>query len=371
MTTDSNTQSQFPPSLELVTKPNAHKAMERVNAWYEGEMIDRPPVRFSRHNYQYEQSGIYDPSRWPTMKDFWFDEEYQVERYIKSIENKNFLGEGFPVFWPNLGPNVFAGFYGCELKFGEVTSWAEHILDDLNDPVELDWENKYLKKLDSLTKLALEMNENRYLVGYSDLHPGLDWLGAIRDGQKMFMDMYDNPERMEELLAQCSDDFLKLFDHYHNMLVENGQLSVTWMEIPSLGKLHIPSCDFGAMISPKQFERFAYPYLARETTYMTHNIFHLDGKQVANHTDMILELPNVQAIQWVQGMGEDLPIMQWVPFIKRLRAGGKSVVVDLNISELEPFMQEMAPEGLLLCIATDSEDQEKEIIKKLEKWETH
>ena len=60
------------------------------------------------------------------------------------------------------------------------------------------------------------------------------------------------------------------------------------------------------------------------------------------------------------------PLCSGVPFIKRLRAGGKSVVVDLNISELEPFMQEMAPEGLLLCIATDSEDQEKEIIKKLE-----
>ena len=137
-------------------------------------MIDRPPVRFSRHNYQYEQSGIYDPSRWPTMKDFWFDEEYQVERYIKSIENK-ISWVKVPVFWPNLGPNVFAGFYGCELKFGEVTSWAEHILDDLNDPVELDWENKYLKKLDSLTKLALEMNENRLSGGYSDLHPA--WTG--------------------------------------------------------------------------------------------------------------------------------------------------------------------------------------------------
>lgn len=70
-------------------------------------------------------------------------------------------------------------------------------------------------------------------------------------------------------------------------------------------------------------------------------------------------------------MGDDLPIMQWVPYIKKLQQAGKSVVVDLNKFELDEFMQEMKPEGLLLCVATETEDEEIEIIKKLGKWKTH
>ena len=33
--------------LELETKPDFAKAMERVYAWYEQEMTDRAPIRFN------------------------------------------------------------------------------------------------------------------------------------------------------------------------------------------------------------------------------------------------------------------------------------------------------------------------------------
>ena len=100
---------------------------------------------------------------------------------------------------------------------------------------------------------------------------------------------------------------------------------------------------------------------------MTHNVFHVDGKGVANHIDRILAMPEINAIQWVQGMGDHLPIMQWVPFIKKIQAAGKSVVVDLHLDELESFISEMDPKGLLLCIAADEKFQ-PEIIKRIEKW---
>jgi len=81
---------------------------------------------------------------------------------------------------------------------------------------------------------------------------------------------------------------------------------------------------------------------------MTHNVFHLDGKGVAKNIDRLLELPEIQAIQWVQGMGTDTPIMQWIPLLKRIRAAGKSIVVDLALTELEDFIAAMPREGVLL-----------------------
>jgi hypothetical protein len=81
-----------------------------------------------------------------------------------------------------------------------------------------------------------------------------------------------------------------------------------------------------------------------------------------------LEIPEVQAIQWAQGVGDDQPIMQWLPLIRKIQDKGKSVIVDLQKDELEEFISQMRPEGLFLWIAEDNIDQQKQIIKRLEKW---
>ena len=101
---------------------------------------------------------------------------------------------------------------------------------------------------------------------------------------------------------------------------------------------------------------------------MSHNIFHVDGKGVARHLDAILSVPQVHALQWVQGAGDELPIMQWLPFLKDLQARGVPTIVDLNKNELEPFISEMRPEGLFLWIATEKEEEELEILKRLKRW---
>ena len=102
------------------------------------------------------------------------------------------------------------------------------------------------------------------------------------------------------------------------------------------------------MVSTKFFERFAKPVIARETKLFEHNIFHLDGKGVARHLDSILDIDSIGAIQWVQGAGDDKPIMQWVELIKKIQAAGKGVIVDVMPDELEQFMDAVQPKGCLL-----------------------
>ncbi len=69
----------------------------------------------------------------------------------------------------------------------------------------------------------------------------------------------------------------------------------------------------------------------------------------------------------VQGVGDDLPILQWLPVIKRIQAAGKGVVVDLQLSELEAFIAAMEPDGLYLCIPAE-ENIQPDILKRVEKW---
>jgi len=57
------------------------------------------------------------------------------------------------------------------------------------------------------------------------------------------------------------------------------------------------------MVSTDVFDEFYLPSLLRETSYMSHNVFHLDGKGMLRHIDRILDVPEVAAIQWVHGVG--------------------------------------------------------------------
>jgi hypothetical protein len=356
-------------NIELEQKPDFEKSMKRIYAWYNQELIDRPPIRFSSHNIEYSEVHILKGRSWNSLKDRWWDTEYQLELFEYQLKHSVFNAETFPVFWPNLGPEVYTAFYGVELLYKEVTSYAvSNIMEWAQlDNIALNFDNAYFRKIEEMTYAALDRCNGKYMVGYTDFHPGLDCAAAFRDAQQLCMDMLLEPDHVKRLIDISSRDFHKVFNHFDSILKKHNQLSVTWMGIPSFGKMHIPSCDLGTLISPEQFEEFVLPVLKNEVKQMTHNIFHLDGDGVAKHLDMILELPEINAIQWVQGVGDNLPIMQWVPLIKKIQTSGKSVVIDLQVSELESFMKAIKPNGVLLCIAADPVIQ-PEIIRKVEKW---
>jgi len=358
-------------NIEIEGMADVDLALKRVYAWFENDIIDRPPVRFVAHN-AFLEAATEDISQLSAAEKqaWWFDAETQVDLFMKSIAGRRFHGETFPVFFPNLGPDVYAAFYGAELEFGEVTSWSVPLVREWKDigKLSLDINNVYFRKLEELTACALDQCSGKFLVGYTDLHPGLDCVAAWRDPQQLCFDIIDNPDRVQEMAELAIADFENIYDHFDKILKEHNQLSVSWMGIPSFGRMHIPSCDFSTLISPTFFKKFGLPILQREVQSMTHNVFHVDGKGVARHLEAILSVPQIHALQWVQGVGDDLPIMQWVPFLKDLQARDVPLVVDLNQKELDSFMDEMSPKGLFLWIATANEEEELDILKRVAKW---
>jgi hypothetical protein len=356
----------FDPGLEK--KPDFIKAMRRIYAWYDHQVLDRAPVRFSPAARDMLPAGA--GKRWPDLVGRWFDAQYQVEHFLSCLGASSYLGETFPVFYPNLGPNVFAAMLGGHLTFGEATSWIKPSVETMKEAelVRFDGGNPYYRKILEITDCALDQCRGRFLVGYTDMHPGLDCVDALMGTEAMLLSMVDDPAIVKALGEICTREFFRVMDIFHDKLQAKRQLSVSWMQIPFYETMHIPSCDLGAMISNDMFRSFALPMIREEIKHFRHNIFHLDGKGVAVHLHDILALDEVQAIQWVQGAGSTSPILQWVDLIRRIQAAGKSVVVGLTLNELEPFLEAVRPEGILLCLDEPERETQQAVINRLLKW---
>lgn len=355
--------------IELETKPDFEQAMKRVYAWYNQEIIDRAPIRFSAHNAEYLKAYNLNNYKFNSQKDRWCNVEYQLDKFELSIHNTTFNAETFPFYWPNLGPDIFAAFYGSELVFQDITSFSKPLIYDWEQLycLQIDLNNEYFLILEDMTKAAIERGKNKYLVGYTSFVSGIDTAAAFRGVQQLCFDFILEPEKVKLLIEKSSKDYLNVYNHFDKMIKNSGGLSISWMGIPSFEKMQISQTDFASMLSPEHFNEFVLPNLKQEVQAFDQVIFHMDGKGVANHLDSLLGIPEINAIQWVQGVGKDLPIMQWVPLIKNIQKAGKSVVVDLQVHELEHFMKEVSPEGIYLCIDAEPEIQ-FDIIKRVLKW---
>jgi len=84
-------------------KPDFDECLARIEAWYEQKVLDRPPVRFSHHNIEYERHRTVQ-GPWKTPKERWLDVEFQVSAFVESLKGTRFLGETFLVFWHTFFP---------------------------------------------------------------------------------------------------------------------------------------------------------------------------------------------------------------------------------------------------------------------------
>jgi len=365
---ESSSHTSDAPSLELRCKPDVDECIARIYAWYEQQIIDRPPVRFHHHNVEYEKHRTV-AGPWESAEQRWLDVEFQVSTFTEFAASTKFNGETFPIYWPNLSAVVYNLFLGQTAEFDDVTAWTHPCVDDLTSlpNLSVQWDGKYFRAIEDMTRRALDIAEGRFLVGYTDMYAGIDCTLGLRGMERMCFDLVSQPKELNELIDRAWREYPEVYQHFDRLLKSRGQPSATWMNLPSFETFNVLACDFATNISTEHFDEFCMPILQREAKLFRHNVFHVDGPGVARHIDSILTLPHLAAIQWVQGYGVHQPIMQWVPLIEKIQQAGKSLIVDLTMDELSPFMRAVDPTGIMLWVPAESSHQQQ-VLDMVLKW---
>ncbi len=345
------------------------KRLDRQDAFWAGEVIDRPVVNLttgcSNDNYPKPTE-----KKWDTLGERWWDTDYIVENALHSVMNQKYYGDSLPKFMPNLGPEIFSGFFGTELHYGESTAWSEpNLLDweDVNN-IQFSWDKKHLKKIEEMTDALLEAGRGKFYTGITDLHPGGDAVAAFRDPSRLAMDMIECPDRVKNLLDYVTDVFYDVYDHFAGRLLQAGQAITTWAVMVSRKKWYIPGNDFSCMISNDMFRDIFLPGIEAECQHLEASIYHLDGPDALRHLDSLLEIDELNAIQWVFGAGSG-PASKWMEVYKKCQEAGKGIEINMAPGELDLFFDELKPEGVWANIGrVPDEDTAMAIIKKLRTW---
>lgn len=349
--------------------PDWEMRIKRQDAFWSREILDRPVViiYFPDKNSKVKASFM---KTYSNEKERWLDSERIADAALYNTGNTVYCGDALPVAWPNLGPEVFSAFFGMDMEYSKTTSWGIQNLHDWSEAATIKFskDSFYWKKLIEITDILLDKGKGIFYTGYSDLHPGGDAIAAFRDPLNLNLDMIDFPEEVNKLLRYIDDVFEEVFNFFVDKLQDAGQPVCSWPGIVSSKRWHVPANDFSCMISKQMFDDVFLPGIVRECRIAEASIYHLDGPQALKHLDSLLQIKELNAIQWVyvenSGRAPD-----WLHVYKRCQNAGKGVQLWISADELDIIMENLKPEGVWLNIkGVEDEEAASFIIRKLSKW---
>ena len=354
--------------MELSTKPDYEQCMDRVEAWWDRQIIDRSPVTISARS---NRAARKVPARHASARQRYLDVEYAVELAEANIEAGVFLAESFPRFMPNLGPEICATAYGCELEFSEGTSWSVPCAASIREvtALEPDLETPYWQVVRRVTELSLERGAGKWITAVTDLHTNGDLLAALRDPEALALDYAEDIEGVKAACEHVREHFGVFFDDLYGRIAAAGQPCATWGASLARRSMYYVSCDFICMISPAMFAETILPSIEWETRRLHRSIFHLDGPGALKHLDALLAIPELDAIQWTYGAGAG-KAGDWIDVYRHVQQAGKCVEVQAgDLDDARAVMAQLRPEGIWMCVGGQySIEQAESFLAEATRW---
>jgi hypothetical protein len=287
----------------MLYKPDWNKVWEHYLQYWARENHESPILCLT---VQKDKTIPWPAKKHVGAKEHWFDTEYMLERAKAGFQNTYFGEDSLPICRPNLGPDLFAALYGIPMEFGEDTSWSIHTLEDWSAyaPFKIEGLNEYYKKILEMTEAAVLDGRDKYLVGVTDIHTGVDCMAAMHGPETFCIDTLERPDFIRRgTMDLCLEALKPFITELVDITCRYQEGTTNWVGIWYPGRWYVTSCDFICMISGDMFEELVLEEPEAELDFLDAGIFHLDGPGALRHLDRLFEIKQLKGIQWVYGPG--------------------------------------------------------------------
>lgn len=344
-------------------KPDIEEAYQRWQAFYAGELIDRPPICVTAPRNGSE--GV----KPITYHDKVFSKiDTILDQELKNAEATFWGGEAVPSFYPSFGPDEIAVFTGAELRWSidspdtnwsipYVENWVHHLPLDLKNTHPL-----YQRQLEIYRQAAAKF-KGKILLVPPDLHTNMDLLAAIRGPQRLCMDLIDYPDLIDDAMK----DARRIFRELWLSLVAAGQMNRYGYALESHALYSKDGsatlqCDFSIMMSPAMFRRWVLPALEEEAEIVKHVVYHWDGPGALVHMADLLASRGLHTLSFVPGDGHGDPVDHLETY-KQIQSGGKAVHVWGTPDQCKRMHHELRPNKVFYCTTAETQPEAEQLLQ--------
>ena len=311
---------------------NWRHVQERFIAWWNHEPMDYPLLHMEARGKAPRLKA--DAQPFSDLEDRYVNAVKLAANYRNHCETHWFLEDAFPALDLNLGAGSMALYLGSEPIFTEDTVWFGECMPDIRDQAGLVYnpQNSWWRKHLDMHRQAKTLAGDDFLVNIPDIIENMDILSAMRGPQNLCYDMMDEPGWVEAGVQKIDSLYFTYYDALYDIVkAPDGSSSYTAFCVWGPGKTAKIQCDFCALMSPAQFRRYVQPSLRRQCQRLDNSIYHLDGPDAIKHVPALMEIKELDALQWTCGAGQpDGGCERWYPIYDQVRAAGKSLWIHFD-----------------------------------------
>ena len=311
------------------------------------------------------------PPPYRDLNQRWFDPQWRAEYLDWYVAHSSLLADMLPVANTQLGPGSLAAILGGVFEGGEDTIWIHPDPNYSGDIVFNPQHPNYLLHKE-LLKACKAKAQGHYYVGMPDLMEGLDVLAAIKGTDKVLLDTVMQPEVLEHQMQQINDIYFQVFDELYDIIREGDEMAFCYFSSWAPGKMSKLQSDISTMISVDDYRRFVQPFIREQCQKIDYTLYHLDGVGAMHHLDALLEIKELNAIQWTPGVGEPQGgSPKWYELYKKILAGGKSIMACwVTLDELRPLLDNIGGDGVHIEMDFHNEREVEQAMKIVDDFQT-
>lgn len=302
----------------------------------------------------------------------WFDPQWRADYLDWYVSHSSLKADMLPVANTQLGPGSMAAILGGVFEGGPDTIWI-HPDPNFKDDFQFDPNHPNYLLHKELLKAVKAKAKGNYFVGMPDLMEGLDVLAAMKGTDKVLLDTVMQPEILEEQVQRINDIYFKVYDELYDIIKEdNGEMAFCYFSSWAPGKMTKLQSDISTMISVEDYRRFVQPYIRQQCQKIDYTLYHLDGVGAMHHLPALLEIEELNAIQWTPGVGEPQGgSPKWYDLYRKILDGGKSIMACwVTLDELRPLLDNIGGDGVHLEMDFHNEDEVEKAMKIVDDFQT-
>jgi len=296
-------------------------------------------------------ADIPEPKPYRDLNQRWFDPEWRAEYLDWYVAHSSLMADILPVANTQLGPGSLAAILGGRFEGGEDTIWIHpRPVTDGSDVDDIIFDRSHPNWLlhKELLKACKQKAQGHYYVGMPDLMEGLDVLAALKGTDQVLLDTVMHPERLEQQMQQINDIYFQVFDELYDIIREGDEMAFCYFSCWAPGKMSKLQSDISTMISVDDYLRFVQPFIREQCQKIDYTLYHLDGVGAMHHLPALLDIKELNAIQWTPGVGEPQGgSPKWYDLYRRILDGGKSILASwVTLDELRPLLDNIGSDGI-------------------------